>query len=76
MADGLRKAEGVFMDHPGNRNHPADVILLISYSRPDVEVSATIAVADRLKKVMLLFKVVAFDNELYVYMEVRSYKIL
>ena len=54
------------MDHPGNRNHPADVILLISYSRPDVEVGETMAVADRLKKVILLLKVSTFDNGLHV----------
>ena len=55
MADGLRKAERVYMDFPGNRNNPADVILLISYSRPDVERGEIMTIKNRMKQVMLLF---------------------
>ena len=51
MADGLQKAMEVFTKYPGNRNTPLDVVVLLSYSTPTINVENTLKVADTLKRV-------------------------
>ena len=53
MAAGLQKTMEVFTDHPGNRNEPLDLVLLLSYSAP-IELEANIlGVTDAMKQVYL-----------------------
>ena len=51
LADGLRKSMEVFRDHSGNRNTPLDLVLLLSYSAPSVEVGNTLNVTETMKRV-------------------------